>query len=157
MKLKYPLILGLIHLILLGYFLVFSSSKNFVLNIILLICFLNISSFFLISFSFKKKLVYFIGFSAFSLISLVSGVILLTAIAMWIKQFNIGMFLPLINKYYVFAHSMEKDYNSILGNLRLIFSYIIFALMPSFIVLSLGFPEKAKKRKGQKKRKHKKL
>jgi hypothetical protein len=145
MKLKYPLLLGAVHFAIITIYLTLGFSRNFFLNILLLILLLNISSFLVAVQSFKKGFQFILAFSAFSLISLTIFAIIFTLIASFLKSSEVGYLQEKINKFYVFAIEAEKSYNNIPGFIKIIFSYLIFTLLPSFIVLSLNSKKNRKK------------
>lgn len=155
MKLKYPFLLGLVHFLIFGYYVVAGYSHNFNTNIIAVVLLLNISTYVLLSLNFKKNIQYFIVFSAFSFLTLVGSTILISLFITVLRQSNSNLFYDLTLKYFSFAASVEKDYNNISGFVKIIFSYILFALTPSLIVLSLN--SKAKRKQSVKRRRKRKI
>lgn len=153
MKLKYPPILGFLHFLIIIWFIAFGFSSNLIINLLVLIFLLNLSSFIIFSLNFKKNLQHFIVFSAFSLISLVIYLIIISLLLYLLKN-NLVQNTHVLDKYYAFASNLEKDYNNGSGVLQIIFVYIVFALAPSFLVLSQSVP-KAKRRLIAKRRKRK--
>jgi hypothetical protein len=142
MKIKFPLLLGFIHFIILLIYVEIGFSHIFFINILFLNLLLNISSFFVLTLNFKKNLQYVMVFSAFSLICLISyTIIFFLIISIW--KFSD------LEKIYVFAKEAEKSYNSISGFIKIILTYLIFALLPSFIVLSAGTKSVKKKVKNR--------
>jgi hypothetical protein len=154
MKLKNTILLGLAHFIVITIYVMFGFSRNFFLNILFLILLLNISSFIIITPIYKKNFQFIMVFSAFSLISLIVYVFLFSLFYSILKYFQLNLMRMELNKIYLFAIEAEKSYNSISGFLKIIFSYLIFAILPSFIILSVN--SKTKKKKLLKKNNHKK-
>lgn len=155
MKLKYPFLLGLTHFLIFGYYVVVGYSRNFNINIITVVLLLNISTYIFLALSFKKSIQHFIVFSAFSFITLVGSIILTSLFITFLRQSNSNLFYDLTLKYYSFAASIEKDYNNTSGFIKIIVSYILFALTPSLIVLSLSV--KAKRKQSVKRRRKRKI
>jgi hypothetical protein len=145
MKIKYPLILGILHFTIVLVYLMFGFSHNFFINTLVLIFLLNLSSYFCLVPEFKKSFQFFLTFSTFSMIFFVILAIGFSLFFSGLSSMPSPIFKTNLIKFSGFAVSAEKSYNNLLGFSKIIFSYLVFAVLPSFIVLSLN-SKHAKKR-----------
>lgn len=143
MKIKYPLINGLIQLVLITVYAIFGFHKNFYINLTIFILLVNVSSYLTMSANFRKSnnmfLPVFFIFS-FMILSLGLGLAVLL-----FHLFNNDKLLNLM------ANVIQ--YYDIGGAIKICLTYFIFSLLPSFVVLS--FFASAKKAKLRVVKRHK--
>ncbi len=142
MKIKYPLINGLIQLVLVVVYAIIGFHKNFYINLTIFILLVNISSYFTMAVKFKKNNMFLPVFFIFSFLILFCGL----GLAVFI--------LHLMNndKLLNLAASMIQYYD-IGGAIKICLTYFVFSLLPSFLILSVF--TKAKKVKPRSLKRHK--
>jgi hypothetical protein len=125
MKIKYPLINGLIQLVLIIVYAFLGFHKNFYINLTILILFVNVSSYLTMSANFKKNNIFLPFFFIFSFLVLSIG------LGVTVFVFHLSENDKLLD----LAANMIQYYD-ISGAIKICLTYFIFSLLPSFLVLS---------------------
>jgi len=155
MIIKNAFILGIIHFLLICIFVFSVFSSNPLLNIFIFIFLLNISAYFALASNFKKNLNNFILFFFVSFVSIIFCTLLYYFILFFLSKINVGAPPEFIKKCYNFALGFEEAYGNFSGFIKIIFTYLFFILMPSFIVLYLSTISHKKQERSSHKRKRK--
>lgn len=131
MKLKYPIINAAVQLVLVIFYVMFGFSKNAYVGLTVLIVLLNLVSYMTMSMSFKKSFQFLFLFSIASFFALVLGLIFVSVLLQLVHNV----------KFFSGMSGVVQYYNNF-GAIRIWFSYFIFSLFPSFLVLSLNFSKR---------------
>lgn len=103
--------------------------------------------------SLNRKLQFFVAFFGLSFLSLIIQIFIFAGVIYLFQNFHLISNSSGFLKYTVFALKQIKGYNNIFGSIKIIITYLIFTMIPSYLVLSLDLI-KAKKQNKRKRKKH---
>lgn len=145
MKIKHILLAGFLQFFCILFFGMFKTSKMEYIDLTVLILSLNLVTFVIMANCFNSKMSFFIIFSGLSFLSVIIYMLISFSMIAVFKSLHLISNSSELLVYATFALKQFRGYNNMFGFLKTLITYIIFTMIPSFLVLSLNSKNTKKK------------